>query len=416
MAWQMQFSRNQIRKVPVLARIHDFLKRENDSGGITRQEAVSMLPPMFLDVRPGHFVFDTCAAPGSKTFQLLEMVHRGDVVTEPQGLVVANDTEAQRCNLLIHQTGRMRSPGLVVTNHEAQQFPLVRCSKDDPGLLFDRVLCDVPCSGDGTFRKAPDIWRRWHCGNGNGLHKLQVRIALRGAALLKVGGKLVYSTCSLNPVENEAVVAEILRQTRGALELADCSDTLPELKRRPGLRTWHVRDKAGWLASPADIPQGVKTSLTRSMFPDAASDAMPLERCMRLLPHDADTGAFFVTLFVKTRPWNEALAQQLRQRDAAQARPAGAGAGPDPPPAAAAPEDGGPRRRPRRRRRWSCRRRSGRGAGGGGWTRSCRSRTRRCWRASRRRTDSPGGSPSTSSSRAAPPAPSPSGSTGCPRR
>jgi 16S rRNA C967 or C1407 C5-methylase (RsmB/RsmF family) len=76
-------------------------------------------------------------------------------------------------------------------------------------ILFDRILCDVPCSGDGTIRKALDIWRRWTPGNGNGLHPLQLRIALHACQMLKVGGRLVYSTCTFNPVEDEAVVAEV---------------------------------------------------------------------------------------------------------------------------------------------------------------------------------------------------------------
>lgn len=76
-------------------------------------------------------------------------------------------------------------------------------------ILFDRILCDVPCSGDGTIRKAPDIWRRWTPGNGNGLHPLQLRIALHACQMLKVGGRLVYSTCTFNPIEDEAVVAEV---------------------------------------------------------------------------------------------------------------------------------------------------------------------------------------------------------------
>ena len=76
-------------------------------------------------------------------------------------------------------------------------------------ILFDRILCDVPCSGDGTIRKAPDIWRRWTPGNGNGLHPLQLRIALHACQMLRVGGRLVYSTCTFNPIEDEAVVAEV---------------------------------------------------------------------------------------------------------------------------------------------------------------------------------------------------------------
>jgi len=86
---------------------------------------------------------------------------------------MANDLDVQRCNLLIHQTKRMCTANLIVTNNEAQHFPGCRADKNgskasemeiEPQisqLLFDRVLCDVPCSGDGTLRKAPDMWRKW---------------------------------------------------------------------------------------------------------------------------------------------------------------------------------------------------------------------------------------------------------------
>jgi 16S rRNA C967 or C1407 C5-methylase (RsmB/RsmF family) len=166
-------------------------------------------------------VLDMCAAPGSKTFQLLEMLHNmegaADGSTTPSGFVVANDADAQRCNLLTHQTKRMCSPCLMVTNHNGEQFPRITGLQPAPGsaaaaavaveaaaaqlagnaaqqqqqgegevMLFDRILCDVPCSGDGTMRKAPDIWRRWSVNNGNGLHNMQLRIALHAVRLLKV--------------------------------------------------------------------------------------------------------------------------------------------------------------------------------------------------------------------------------------
>lgn len=137
------------------------------------------MPPFFLDVQPHHRVLDMCAAPGSKTFQLLEAIHAKDTPGSlPSGLVVANDADMQRCNLLVHQIKRANSPALIVTNHEAQRFPLVRGPKGSPdenGYRFDRILCDVPCTGDGTLRKAPDLWRRWAVGMGLGLHGLQAR-------------------------------------------------------------------------------------------------------------------------------------------------------------------------------------------------------------------------------------------------
>ncbi|WVZ05129.1 hypothetical protein V8G54_018475 [Vigna mungo] len=90
--------------------------------------------------------------------------------------VIANDLDIQRCNLLIHQTKRMCTANLIVTNHEAQHFPGCLLEKhydkmeldQEAQLLFDRVLCDVPCSGDGTLRKAPDLWRKWYVTKASG--------------------------------------------------------------------------------------------------------------------------------------------------------------------------------------------------------------------------------------------------------
>ncbi|XVF15238.1 hypothetical protein REPUB_Repub09cG0133500 [Reevesia pubescens] len=352
LAWQSNFSRMQIRKNQTLERFHEFLKLETEIGNISRQEAVSMVPPLFLDVRSDQFVIDMCAAPGSKTFQLLEIIHhsaKGGPL--PDGMVLANDLDVQRCNLLIHQTKRMCTSNLIVTNHEGQHFPGCRSHKNISNgsettnkleqsitqLLFDRVLCDVPCSGDGTLRKAPDIWRRWKGGMGNGLHSLQIHIALRGLSLLKVGGRMVYSTCSMNPVENEAVVAEILRRCGGSVELVDVSDELPQLIRRPGLTKWKVRDKGVWLASYQDVRKFHRNGIVPSMFPSgknyvdltdnnqesengenvnsedgaqpdepvSSTDNLeevsdfPLERCMRIVPHDQNTGAFFIAVLHK---------------------------------------------------------------------------------------------------------------------
>lgn len=304
LAWQLDFSRTQLRKIDRLKALHEFMKRESDVGAITRQEAVSMVPPLFLDVKPHHRVLDMCAAPGSKTAQLLEALHAGS--EEPTGVVIANDADAQRCNMLTHQTQRMRSPAMVITNHEAQCFPLLwnldpEC--EDERVLFDRILCDVPCSGDGTLRKQPDIWRKWSPTSGNGLHIIQIRITLRACELLRIGGRIVYSTCSFNPVEDEAVVADVLRRTKGSMRLVDVSNELPELKRQAGLHSWRVKDAIRWYDS---WEEGGKESrkLLPTMFPSPTKDeeSFPLERCMRFLPHHQDTGGFFVAVLEKVAP------------------------------------------------------------------------------------------------------------------
>ena len=78
-------------------------------------------------------------------------------------------------------------------------------------------MADVPCTGDGTLRKNADIWPKWNVSNGNNLHGVQYRIVKRGLELLEVGGRLVYSTCSLNPVENEAVLHRMLKVNKSGL-------------------------------------------------------------------------------------------------------------------------------------------------------------------------------------------------------
>jgi multisite-specific tRNA:(cytosine-C5)-methyltransferase len=137
------------------------------------------------------------------------------------GFVVANDADLDRCYTLVHQIKRLNSPAVAVTQHRAQHFP-TRLANSNGLLSFDRILCDVPCSGDGTLRKAPDLWARWSPAMGNGLHGLQCSIAERAVHLLQVTGRFVYSTCSLNPIEDEAVVANILRITKGIRVILYC--------------------------------------------------------------------------------------------------------------------------------------------------------------------------------------------------
>jgi hypothetical protein len=130
-----------------------------------------------------------CAAPGSKTFQLLEMLHAGPA--PPTGLVVANDADAMRCNLLCHQTKRMCSPHLVVTHHEAQGFPLLRDldpASPDTHVLFDRILCDVPCSGGRVVGGCGcGGWLGGLCVGGGGWRLLSGEVGESGQALKGAG-------------------------------------------------------------------------------------------------------------------------------------------------------------------------------------------------------------------------------------
>ncbi|KAJ7322827.1 S-adenosyl-L-methionine-dependent methyltransferase [Mycena albidolilacea] len=315
LAWQFNVPKKVLRKQPEFKEFHSFLVFETEVGNVSRQEAVSMLPPLFMDVEPHHKVMDMCAAPGSKTAQLLEALHAQDTLTStsiPSGVLLANDSDHKRTHLLIHQSARLPSPALLVTNLDASIYPQLKIpSPNNPArmepLFFDRILCDVPCSGDGTLRKNLGIWKTWQPMEGNGLHGLQLRILQRAMKMLAPQGRIVYSTCSLNPVENEAVVAGALRSNPD-FRLVDVSAKLPALRWRPGLTAWRPTDKSlcttydTYETFMATCTQGemVKAKMTRGHWPPEDVEALELPRCLRIYPHLQDTGGFFVAVLERT--------------------------------------------------------------------------------------------------------------------
>jgi multisite-specific tRNA:(cytosine-C5)-methyltransferase len=354
LAWSMTTPKNVIRRFPPFAAFQKYLVSETSVGNISRQEVVSMIPPLVIDIEPGMVVLDMCAAPGSKAAQLLEMVHKGeedrvrktlkkfakidgravspsfdedeDMEIEVDsgdygrttGLLIANDSDYKRSHMLIHQLKRLSSPNLIVTNHDATMFPSIKLppTAENPAmnryLKFDRILADVPCSGDGTCRKNPNLWNDWNPANALGLYITQVRILVRALQMLKAGGRVVYSTCSMNPVENEAVVASAIERCGGLdkVQVIDCSDRLVGLKRAEGLRDWTVMDKGGrifesWSQVQDEVEkngEGVTSGkLVEGMFPQTGELAgkIPLERCMRVYAHQQDTGGFFITVLQK---------------------------------------------------------------------------------------------------------------------
>ena len=362
----MTTPKNVVRKFPPFASFQKFLVSETSVGNISRQEIVSMIPPLLMNVRSGMCVLDMCAAPGSKSAQLIEMVHGGEEARVRQvlrrllqergqelspdgtetttendevdkeddwaddgrstGLLIANDVEYKRAQLLVHQTKRLNSPNIIVTNHDATMFPSIRIPSE-PGqplkyLKFDRILADVPCSGDGTARKNPNVWKDWIPGNGLGLHTTQVRILVRALQMLKVGGRVVYSTCSMNPIENEAVISAAIDRCGGVSKVAivDASQELSGLQRRNGLTSWKIMDKQGRMwSSWAEVKDAIATQeddslkkLSEGMFPfeDLPEEQkIPLERCIRVYPHLQDTGGFFITALeklgdIRARPEN----------------------------------------------------------------------------------------------------------------
>jgi 16S rRNA (cytosine967-C5)-methyltransferase len=168
------------------------------TGKISVQDEASQLVPVLLDAQPGDRVLDLCAAPGGKTPPLARAVGAG-------GLVLATDRHEHRLRAMKAQFERIRSNEIHIVALDAT-IPL-------PFLHpFQRMLVDAPCSGTGTLARHPEIRWRLSLEKIQELHRLQTQMLAGALACLASGGRLVYSTCSLEPEENEQVVAEVLER------------------------------------------------------------------------------------------------------------------------------------------------------------------------------------------------------------
>ncbi|MEM9214647.1 MAG: RsmB/NOP family class I SAM-dependent RNA methyltransferase [Cyanobacteria bacterium P01_F01_bin.150] len=220
------------------------------------QESIAWSAVCALDPQPGDYVLDLCAAPGGKTAQIA-------LAVGPKGAVIANEQSLSRLPSLVNTITRLGLTNVITSQVDGQAF-------QSTPHLFDRVLVDVPCSGEGTLRKK--VGRRslgqenWHERHSQRLRPVQKQLLNRALDLVKPGGIVVYSTCTFAPEENEAILDEVLGD-RGSIEPYSIHD----LRSNPGLCQW----------------QG-KTF---------RSD---LQYAQRYWPHLNDTGGFFVARIRRT--------------------------------------------------------------------------------------------------------------------
>jgi 16S rRNA (cytosine967-C5)-methyltransferase len=171
------------------------------AGEISIQDEASQIIPLLLDVQSSERVLDLCAAPGGKTPPLV----RG---AGENGMVVAGERHAHRLRAMREQFKRLNLSRVRLVELDAEK-------KLPFAARFDRILVDAPCSGTGTLARHPEI--RWRLQEEQlaEFHALQVSLLTNALEMLKPGGRLVYSTCSMEPEENENVVEEVLRKNAG---------------------------------------------------------------------------------------------------------------------------------------------------------------------------------------------------------
>jgi len=219
---------------------------EHSLGYIFIQEAASMIPPIVLAPKPGETILDMCASPGSKTTQIGQYMKN-------KGTLVSNDYKIDRIKSLGLNIQRMGITASVITMMEGRFFK---------GFEFDRILVDAPCSGTGTIRKSLKTLRIWNPNMIRRLSGTQKQLIETGFNNLKKGGTLVYSTCSLEPEEDEGVISHFLEKHDDA--------KIHEIKLK-----------------------GIKRSPVIKEF-EGKKYHKDVDKCLRIWPQDNDTEGFFV--------------------------------------------------------------------------------------------------------------------------
>ena len=172
------------------------------------QEPSAMTPANRLEVQPGDYVLDLCAAPGGKATELGSRL-------KGKGLLVANDISNSRAKALLKNLELMGIPNIYVTSENP-----VRLREKFFGF-FDKILVDAPCSGEGMFRKDDRMISSWEERGPEYYSEIQKELILQAADMLRPGGKLLYSTCTFSEIENEGTIQWLI-ENRPDMHLIPC--------------------------------------------------------------------------------------------------------------------------------------------------------------------------------------------------
>lgn len=227
---------------------------EHRDGFFLVQDVSSMIPALVLNPQPTDFVLDLAAAPGMKTCQMAERMKN-------QGAIAAVDSNRERLKGLRFNLNRLGIINTLIANEDGRRFR----SKQS----FDKILLDAPCSSEGVIRKRLDALKNWSQKLVEKKAQLQKQLIQNAFSLLRPEGELVYSTCTLSPEENEAVVQFLLDKNKNA-ELVPIG--IPDFKLRNGLLEY-----------------------------DGKQFSSEMRKTCRVLPQDNDSEAFFVARIRKVK-------------------------------------------------------------------------------------------------------------------
>lgn len=240
-------------------------------GRLYMQEASSCLPPLALDIQSGQKVLDMAAAPGSKTTQIAALMKN-------TGMLVVNEFSATRAKTLVFNMQKAGVHNALLTHFSGEKF----------GNLFpeyfDRILLDAPCTGEGTARKDKEALTHWSEKKILAAAKLQKSLLLSAFHALKPGGKLTYSTCTLGPEENEAVITFLQEQFPNTVVVLDLRNIFPGAEKCEGIREYGGRK-----------------------FPDG-------RKMLRIWPHIFNSEGFFVATIQKISSLQEEISSHRKKK------------------------------------------------------------------------------------------------------
>lgn len=217
------------------------------------QGLTSMIPPIILNPKPDEKVLDLCSAPGSKTTQLAELMQN-------KGTLIVNEIQLDRVKALVFNLDKMNLLNYGVINSKGEI--LSKYYEEE----FDKILVDAPCSGLGIIQKKNEVNKWWSLERVSKLGDLQTRLLVSAIKMLKPGGEIVYSTCTLTIEENELIIDKILNKY--PVEVCD-------------------------IDLPLDHEKGFTYYQGNNLHPD-------LNKAIRIFPWEADSDGFFLIKLRKT--------------------------------------------------------------------------------------------------------------------
>jgi len=223
------------------------------------QEISSMMPIIVLKPKPNELVLDLCASPGSKTTQTASEMKN-------TGTIIANDVSISRLKILSSNLEKCGVTNTIITRKDALDL----CKKlKQEGFEFDKILLDAPCSGEGTLKSSPKTALMWNINTIKYLSKIQKRMIIESFNILKIGGEMIYSTCTHAPEENEEIIEFALNEFKNKIRIEKIK--LP-LKFREGIEKWGEK-----------------------------KFSKEIKDCCRIYPQDGITEGFFITKIKKIK-------------------------------------------------------------------------------------------------------------------